>query len=128
MRAHELFEDGYHEEKQPRWGQDRAKIDIIGLGHLILAGTVPVGKNAVSSIKSLSSVGITFADLHTRLEEFYKEKEDSEADCIPIIKKWLLTHKPHIAQELHSEHWETTPKSSSMMSSKQTQHPPTATS
>ena len=130
MRAHEFLneQEGVWKPSGDLWDVERAKIDIIGLGHLILFGTVAVGKDAYDSIKALSKVGLTYPDLHQTLLDFYKEKKDPKADCIPVIKKWLVAHKPHIAGELHSDHWKTTPKSSNMMSSKETQHPPKATS
>jgi hypothetical protein len=130
MRAHEFLneQEGVWKPSGDLWDVERAKIDIIGLGHLILFGTVAVGKDAYDSIKALSKVGLTYPDLHQTLLDFYNEKKDPKADCIPVIKKWLVAHKPYIAGELHSDHWKTTPKSSNMMSSKETQHPPKATS
>lgn len=122
MRAHEFIQE------QTAMDIERARIDIIGLGHLILFGTLPVGKDAQASIKELSKVGLTYPELHQELYNFYKKKKDPHEDCIPIIKKWLVTNKPNIASELHSEHWEHHPKSSNMMSSNEKQKKPPVTS
>jgi hypothetical protein len=125
MRAHEFLNE---QEQEKLWNVERAKIDIIGLGHLVLFGTLAVGADAYDSIKALSRVGLTYPDLHQELLDFYREKKDPKADCIPVIKKWLVAHKPNIASELHSEHWKQHPTSSNMMSSNKTQHPPKITS
>lgn len=122
MRAHEFIQE------QTAMDIERAKIDIIGLGHLILFGTLPVGKNAQVSIKQLSRVGLTDPALHQELYNFYKKKKDPHEDCIPVIKKWLVANKPNIAGELHSDHWEFHPKSSNMMSTTEQQKKPPITS
>ena len=122
MRAHEFIQE------QTAMDIERARIDIIGLGHLVLFGTLPVGKDANASIKELSKVGITYPELHQKLLDFYNKKKDPHADCIPVIKKWLVAHKPDIAGELHSDHWEHHPHSSNMMSSTKKQKPPEPTS
>jgi len=105
MRAHEFINEHW-DAGSGAWNPGKARIDIIGLGHLILMGTVAVGVDGIDSIKAVTRVGLTDPELHTELKSFYEKTKDPKRDCIPVIKKWLQAHRPKIAGELHDDFWE----------------------
>ena len=104
MRAHEFITERW-DAGSGTWNPKKARTDIIGLGHLILTGTVAVGENAIDSIKAVTRVGLTDPSLHQALENFYNKVKDPKRDCIPVIKQWLKKHEPKIAGELHDDFW-----------------------
>lgn len=104
MRAHEFIKEQW-DAGGGAWNPTKAKVDIIGLGHLILMGTVAVGYDAVDSIKAVTRVGLTDPELHRELENFYEKTKDPKRDAIPVIKQWLQKNKPKIAGELHDDFW-----------------------
>ena len=104
MRAHEFINEHWSTGEGP-WNPTKSKVDIIGLGHLILMGTVAVGPDAIDSIKAVTRVGLTDPRLHQELKDFYDKVKDPKRDSIPVIKQWLQKNKPKIAGELHDDFW-----------------------
>ena len=114
MRAHEFINEHWSTGEGP-WNPTKSKVDIIGLGHLILMGTVAVGPDAIDSIKAVTKVGLTDPELHAELKQFYGKHKDPKRDCIPVIKKWLQKNRPKIAGELHDDFWKANDWKSSKM-------------
>jgi hypothetical protein len=105
MRAHEFISEQW-DAGGGAWNPTKARIDIIGLGHLILMGTVGVGVDGIDSIKAVTKVGLTDPELHAELKRFYEKTKDPKRDAIPVIKQWLQKNKPKVAGELHDDFWE----------------------